>query len=292
MKFGCPNSKCKFYKKKEHISSNGTYQRKGDSRLIKRYKCNCCGKRFSSATFKPEYRQKKRRVNHLLFKLLASGVSMRRAAKLLNIHRTTVKRKLIYLAKKSRMKQAEFLQSLRSNPVKHVQFDDLITIEHTKMKPLSVTIAVDVDSRKILGAKVSRIPAFGHLAERSRKKYGRRLSTHNETLMKLLSSLQGSVRKNALIESDEHKLYPPAVKKFFPHANHKRYKGGRGCIVGQGELKKLYFDPLFALNHTCAMFRANINRLVRKTWCTTKDPAMLKRHIELYINYHNNILVA
>lgn len=33
----------------------------------------------------------------------------------------------------------------------------------------------------------------------------------------------------------------------------------------------------------------NINRLIRKTWCTTKDPTMLKKHIEIFIYYFNHI---
>ena len=66
-----------------------------------------------------------------------------------------------------------------------------ITTEHTKLKPLSVSIAVDADRRFILEAQVSQIPTFGHL----------------------------------------------------PETNYQRYKGGRGCVVGQGELKKLKSDP-------------------------------------------------
>ena len=58
-------------------------------------------------------------------------------------------------------------------------------------------------------------------------------------------------------------------------------------MTGQGELKKVVYDPIFSLNHTCAMLRANINRLVRKTWCTTKKPERLAMHITLYALYHN-----
>jgi len=39
-------------------------------------------------------------------------------------------------------------------------------------------------------------------------------------------------------------------------ATHRTVKGRRGSIAGQGELKKIGFDPLFSLNHTCAMLRA------------------------------------
>jgi len=64
----------------------------------------------------------------------------------------------------------------------------------------------------------------------------------------------------------------------------------RGCVAGQGELKKIGFDPLFSLNHTYAMMRANINRLFRRTWNTTKDPRKLRDHIDLYVWYHNSEL--
>ena len=100
-----------------------------------------------------------------------------------------------------------------------------------------------------------------------------------------------SLKKNATIKSDEHKNYPEFVHKFFPHGHYQRFKGAKGSIVGQGELKKLKRDPLFMINHTCAMLRANINRLIRKTWCTTKDPGMLQKHLDIYIDFHNTILV-
>ena len=43
--------------------------------------------------------------------------------------------------------------------------------------------------------------------------------------------------------------------------------------------EKLIHDPLFEVNHTCAVLRDHIKRLARKSWCTTK----LKEHLELNI---------
>lgn len=228
----------------------------------------------------------------MLFQLLASGMSMRRSARLLKIHRTTVHRKLIYLAKKARLKNEDFLLSLRSQPVSHLQFDDLITSVHTKLKPLSVSLAVDAKRRYILGAEVATIPAFGLLAALSRKKYGRRPNEHIQKLTALFANINTAVSPHALIESDEHYRYRPIVEQFFPHAEYVQYKGRRGAIVGQGELKKIHYDPLFKLNHSCAMLRANINRLIRKTWCTTKDQAMLKNHLDIYIYFHNQFYLS
>lgn len=227
----------------------------------------------------------------MILHLLSSGVSMRRTAKILKLHRTTIQRKMIFLAIKAEQNHQSFLENLRHAPIAHLQFDDLITIEHTKLKPLSVSMAIDAKTRKFLDVQVSQIPAFGHLAEKSVKKYGRRKGRHKEGLRALFKNIQDVVAKNALIESDEHKFYPSFVKEFFPASTHHRYRGGRGCVAGQGELKRLNYDPLFTLNHNFAMLRANINRLIRRTWCTTKDPAMLKRHLMIYINYHNTFLL-
>ena len=88
-------------------------------------------------------------------------------------------------------------------------------------------------------------------------------------------------------KSDDHPFYPKILRMNHPAAKHVTVKGGRGAITGQGELKKLVFDPIFSLNHTCAMLRANLNRLFRKTWCTTKTLRGLVDHLSLYVRFHN-----
>jgi hypothetical protein len=90
------------------------------------------------------------------------------------------------------------------------------------------------------------------------------------------------------VTSDEHKLYTGFVSAYLPKAKHLTFKSERGCIAGQGEMKKVGFDPLFIVNHTCAMLRANVNRLIRKTWCTTKDPARLKDHLDVFMYFYNH----
>lgn len=289
---GCPNLNCSFYQKISFCKKDGYYIRKDDSRKIQRYKCLACSKKFSRATGTLEFKQKKRRVNHIIFKILSSGVSMRRSAIIVGVHRITIERKLSYLAKKSRQMHAELLLKIGTQKIEHLQFDDLITTEHTKLKPLSISVAVDKGSRVILGAFVSQIPAFGHLAGLSKMKYGKRKSFHREGLSKLFQEIAPAISPTVRIESDEHRLYPEVISKFFPHAEYKQYKGEKAMIAGLGELKKNGRDPLFAINHTCAMLRANINRLFRRTWCTTKRPQRLEDHLAIYMAFHNNILLS
>ena len=287
MKKTCPNTHCAC---PDFVIRDGSFWRHEDSKLIQRYRCKSCGIRFSSATFTATYRQKKRRVNPPLLKLLASGVSLRRSAILLGVNRRTVERKLPFLANRCRKLNDRHLNQFKER-VHNIQIDDLITKENSKLKPLSVSIAVDENRRLILGAEVSQIPAFGHLSKLAVKKYGARKDELFEGLTRLFQRITPIVSSEVVVKSDEHQRYPGFISAYLPRARHLTFPGQRGCIVGQGELKKVNFDPLFIINHTCAILRANINRLIRKTWCTTKDPARLKDHLDLYIYFHNQKLL-
>ena len=280
----CPNPKCPSPSPRK----NGTYCRPSDSNSIQRWVCKGGKRHFSAATFQAAYLQNKRRVNPDVANLLSSGVSLRRIAALLRITRVTAARKLAFLAKEAERRHEEWLQTLPK--VKEVQFDDLITIAHTKCKPLAVSLAVESKTRRILGFEVSSIPASGLLAALSRNKYGPRRNTRPSGLQRLFEKIGTALDPAVSFLSDEDPLYPPLVRRNFPGSAHARHPGGRGCISGQGELKKLGFDPLFSLNHTCAMLRANINRLFRRTWCTTKKAECLRQHIAVYMEFHNPVL--
>ena len=82
-------------------------------------------------------------------------------------------------------------------------------------------------------------------------------------------------------------LYAKYISKYLHSCEYKTYEGGRSCVAGQGELKRKGFDPLFAINHTCAMFRDSINRLVRKSWCSTKDVQKLQQQVDIFVAYYN-----
>ncbi len=219
---------------------------------------------------------------------------MRRAAALLQVSKNTVASKKVFLAKRARIELGEFLDKHYSSDslATDVQFDDMETFHHSKLKPLSIPLAVENNSRLILGFGVSVMPAKGVLAEKSRKKYGKRADERAVVWRKVFRGLRPYIAQNAVFHSDCNPLYPSALRKYFPHVKYKRSLSRRACVVGQGELKAGGFDPLFSLNHTAAMLRANINRLFRKTWCTTKKITALYDHISLYALRHNRNILA
>jgi hypothetical protein len=255
-----------------------------------------CRRTFSQATGSETFGQKKRRLNAPVWKLLCSGVSQRRIALLLGTNPKTVARKLVFHAARSRAEhEAELKERAISTArrIKKFQFDELETFERSKLLPVSVPLAVCAKTRRILGFQVASMPAKGLLVEASLKKYGKRPDDRKGAIERLLNSLVPiSDEAGCELLSDQCPRYPSAVSQAFQARGvHKTVKGRRGCVVGQGELKKVGRDPLFSLNHTCAMLRANLNRLFRRTWCTTKRIDRLEAHLWIYVRFHNEVLL-
>lgn len=221
--------------------------------------------------------------------LLAGGMSQNRIARVLRLNRKTVVRTM--LIESLFAHYYDRVNNFKRGRAFKVQFDDLETFEHTKCKPLSITLAVEEKTRRILGFEVSRMPAKGKLSQKSRELYGKREDKRSLARGRLFKRISPIVADRAVFKSDLNPHYPKSVAKHFPAARHMTYAGKRGSLSGQGELKKVKYDPLFSLNHTCAMLRANINRLFRKTWCTTKRPDRLWAHLAIYAHYHNSCLI-
>jgi len=267
---------------------HGRYFRKSDRKHVLRWRCLDCRKTFSEANQLPEFGQNKRHLNRPIEEDLCSGVSQRRISLLKKISRTTVARKLKFLGIQARFRQARYCAKFVEKPVVDAQFDEMETHEHTKMKPLSIALMVEKGSRKILGFSVSSMPAKGLLAKKAMKKYGFRRDDRALGMKNLLKQVEPLLHPDAELTSDQNPRYPGWLEP--TTYIHKTIKGQRGAITGQGELKKIAFDPIFSLNHTCAMIRANVNRLFRKTWCTTKKADALTDHLWLYVDFHNQVL--
>lgn len=290
MKKACPYCRRKSLSKfgKRIIVRGSSYRRKSDGQRVARFWCKMCRKSFSSATQSPCRWQKKRHRNEIVRRALTGGVSQREAARMLNLNRKTIVRKFLFLAQKS---QKEFYRRNKAlPPAVEVEFDDLETFIHSKCKPVSVTLFVEYKTRRILDLEVAQMPAKGRLAAIARRKYGKRSDHRPLARKRLFQRLRSQIAPDALIRSDSNPAYPLDVRSYFPEARHELVLGGRGAITGQGELKKLRFDPIFSLNHTCAMLRAHLSRLFRKTWNTTKKLSRLRAHLMIYALEHNQRL--
>lgn len=256
--------------------------------IVRRFFCKSCKKWFSSQTLSVTFRQKKIRILYQIKKMLVSGVSRRQIARVLRTTRKTVERKIKILAQLVDKRWESFLKA--HGPFDEFEFDEMETFEHTKCKPLSIPLVVS-KKRLILGIGLAQMPAKGLLAKISRKKYGPRKDERGPAIDGVLLRLKPFIRQNSVATTDEKTTYPGHLKKFWPDVVHKTTPGGRGCIVGHGELKKKGFDPMFALNHTAAMIRDHLATLKRRTWTTTKKPENLLLLLKIYAASHNHSIL-
>lgn len=216
---------------------------------------------------------------------MMNGNTQRGTARILKCSRHTVEKKLLWLKKHHAKEKFIFSQ--------HLQIDAMETIEHTKLKPLTIPICVDADY-KIVATEIGRINAKGHLAAISLKKYGPRPNELESSLRNLLLKLKTRAPHPLTITTDSHPLYPKLIKEFFPLSEHIQVSS-RDKLQKHRELiyssqRKKIFDPMFALNQRCAMLRADLRRLTRRSWCTTKNIENLKSQLELYAIFNNQKL--
>ena len=168
------------------------------------------------------------------------------------------------------------------------------TIEHTKLKPLTIPICVN-ENYEILGISVGKIKAKGHLSAISQKKYGFREDEREKVITEIFAELAiktTSVPKT--ITTDSHPLYAKLIQRYFPDTKHIQVNSGEH-IKKKKELmylveRKRIFDPLFIVNHRSAMLRSDIRRLTRRSWCTTKKVQNLASVLKLYQIYNNKNL--
>lgn len=281
---GCPTRSCPHCASTD-LKRNGHYTRRGDSRKIQRFLCRGCKRSFSRAGYSPWYRYRHRRLNPLIHKLLVTKGSLRGTARLLGIHHDTVSRHLQVLADIAR---EEIRLDLAARPLAtHVQLDELITFEHSRLKQVAVTLISDADRYRMLGLCVSRIPTSGPNARKAREKYGPRPDESVANRDALLASVLPHISPEARFVTDQHSEYPPLIRKHCPAATHDTHVSRKASIAGQGEMKEGGFDPLFCLNHQLATLRSEISRLVRRSWTTTKKLARLEDHLMVFMAYYN-----
>ena len=94
--------------------------------------------------------QKKSHLNGIIARMLSERCSLRGISRCLSISYSTVYRKFLWLAEQNKV--------LQKPPSCHsIWFDEMETFEHTKLKPLGISLIVD-ENYKIHQAIVGCLP--------------------------------------------------------------------------------------------------------------------------------------
>jgi hypothetical protein len=289
----CPNPTCSDHGK----PNNGNIIHKGYASVktsktnkVKkrnpRYICKTCKKYFRNSVVQGIGKQKRPDINKEIFSRYTSRESLNNIAKEMGITKTTIIRKIDHLAVMCFRYHTKVIE-MGLIKTDHVQFDEMETYEHTKLAPLTMPMAVDVASGRIIDIRFGTIKAHGPKISDLAKihpnpKYSKRINmsqlSSEIVLRTVRQCLYGDLEVR--IYTDKKTSYSRNIKEVFKGCNFKHRKVKARYI----KIVKEISHPRMALfNSRATWLRNNCSRLSRDTWATTKDPIKLQRHMWMLI---------
>ena len=290
----CPNSSCKNHltPKQRFYIKRGYFITQWNRGRVPRYQCLDCKKSFSSHTFYRTYRQKKPYLNDTIYRFYTSATTQRRLAKILGVNLKTVVRKFLFLAHNAEAMHLEKLGN-KEFDVAHCQFDEMLTFEHTRLKPLSIALAVQKQDSKLISIQVAQSHYQGILSSVAIRKYGLREDQSHVARRRVLTTLQSQITGSCNLVTDAKPVYRTEVASHVPGATLVQIKN-RGSRLQRllSAKRRNIKDPMFELNLVAAKIRHDLSRMARKVWVTTKCQDRLHKHLMLFLASQNGYSIA
>jgi len=135
-----------------------------DRRIVHRFHCYVCGRSFSVQTFRVDYRLKRPQLTGAIFDAFVSKVTQRQTARTLSCTRTTVRQRLLLLAKHAREFQNAVLERARARGSIYGRFqlDEQQTFEgDRRLRPVTFPVLIHAESRFVLHVEAETLPARG-----------------------------------------------------------------------------------------------------------------------------------
>jgi hypothetical protein len=260
---------------------------------VQRFVCLECRRFFSIQTFRLDYRLRKPRLHLALFRDFVSKTTMRQSARTLSCSRRTVAHRLQLLGAhcralhEARLEKARAAGGLRGT----FQLDELETFEHSRrLQPITVPVLIERKSYFVVHAESARLPTRGNLSPALRAKkaererlFGKRRSGSVLAVSRALATLERVHVPHEpveLVTDRKHSYVSCAERAFGVRVVHRRFSS---------KARRDHRNPLFPINHTLAMMRDGISRLVRRTWAASKLRARLDAHMWIWIVYRNYV---
>jgi transposase-like protein len=217
----CPNPECdshaepgtwRFKKKGFHACAT----RPG---RVQRYRCQHCGRNFSSQTFSPTYWLRHRALLRPLFYRVLACSALRQIAAELGVAHATVQRQIERLGRHCLLVHAALCPE---RPAEPLVLDGLQGFEASQLHPFELNVLVGV-SHFVYGFQDAELRRSGTMTAAQRRqraalehRYGRPdPQATREAVRELLGRHIPSGAKVTL-RSDEHRAYPQALRRL-PH---------------------------------------------------------------------------
>lgn len=276
-----------------NFERKGFYVRQCDGLRVQRFQCLRCFRWFSEQTFKLNYRHKRPEIDELVFDGLVSKVTQRQSARVIGCNRKAIALRLrldgVHCRAFHRMQVAQALAKGKLHGT--FQLDEAETFEdNRRIAPVTAPVLIDAHTYFIVHAATGDLPARKPLSQLNQLKLelrelerGKRKSESRFAVKRCWSKLEELTRlaPEILITTDRKTAYASSLRqRFGARLRHTRIssKEPRG-----------YDNPLFPVNHTLAMWRDGMSRLVRRNWATTKIARELRHHLWVWVSWRNYV---
>jgi len=262
---------------------------------VPRFRCLDCGRGFSSQTFRVDYGLRKPWLDASIARLFCAKVSLRRGAELLGVRRPTLERRLERFGRHGKLMHEAFLarhKALRGGLAGTFQLDELETFEtDRRLQPVTVPVLIERGSFFLVHVDTAPLAARGGLSDRDevRKKewqalHGTRVGQSRTAVRHTLEAWRRWHNPVALpqLQSDKKNSYRTQLRAVFGTRGHSHQ-------IGSSKATRDYRNLLFPINHTNAMLRDHVSRLVRRSWAHSKKRLRLTRHLWVFVLFRNYV---
>ena len=265
----CPNRNClhhNYFRSTWRWRRRGSYVRPSDRRRVPRLECRTCGVTFSTQTFSPTYWLKRPDLPARIFMRLVGCMGDRQIARDLDVAPETVTRHIARLGRHCMLYHMRHYQ--QSPPVCPVVIDGFESFEYSQYHPFHHHLAVEVDTGFWLWHTDSELRRKGRMTEQQRKRrdvleerHGRPDPQSIRRDVQHLLEVVLAKADRAVIRSDDHKSYPPAIRAVPIPIRHE---------VTSSKLPRTATNPLFPVNEADLLIRHSQSNHKRETIAFSK----------------------
>jgi hypothetical protein len=172
------------------------------------------------------------------------------------------------------------------------QMDELETYEgDRRLSPVTFPVLIERKSYFVVHGEAAPMAARGNLTAQYRARLDGRNARDGVRRSGSRNAVQNTFRKLMDVHNPHRGVHLQTdMKKTY--GNDLRDVAGEHPIwhtVTSSKIRRNYRNLLFPINHTFAMMRDCISRLVRRTWAASKRRQMLDVHFWVWVAYRNYV---
>jgi len=282
----CPNSNCHHHNGLHpdwRFKRCGYFWSHSQRKRIPRFLCHSCRRSFSSQTFAANYWLKRPDILPQLLTKTTGCMANRQIARDLAVAPSTIDRQLARLGRHCLLYHASQMQ--KAPPASVVAIDGLVTFEHSQYWPFHHHLGVEPTSDFIVYFTDSEVRRSGSMTpaqklkrERLEAMYGRPdPQAVRKDVTHLLEVVAGS-QPQLTVLSDEHKAYPPALRRLKCKVEH---------LVTSSRARRDSRNRLFPVNVADLLVRHSSANHKRETIAWSKRRQSSAERLAVFVVWRN-----